>query len=81
MTGHLVYWAKATVIYPLCESNVYVIAPDAPTDLSSPLVERFSEQFPGICLLQVSCEINTINNWKPSIFLNKVLLSCFICRL
>ncbi|KAG8034603.1 hypothetical protein G9C98_007679 [Cotesia typhae] len=21
LTGHLVYWAKATVIYPLCESN------------------------------------------------------------
>lgn len=48
------YWAKATVIYPLCESNVYVIAPDAPTDINSPLVERFSEQFPGMCLLQVT---------------------------
>lgn len=47
------YWAKATIIYPLCESNVYAIAPDAPSDLGSPLVERFSEQFPGLCLLQV----------------------------
>lgn len=58
LTGHLVYWAKATVIYPLCESNVYVIAPDAPTDLSSPFVERFSEQFPGMCLLQTMSEFS-----------------------
>lgn len=58
LTGHLVYWAKATVIYPLCESNVYVIAPDAPTDLNSPLVEQFSEQFPGMCLLQTMSEFS-----------------------
>lgn len=23
LVGHLVYWAKATIIYPLCETNVY----------------------------------------------------------
>ena len=28
---HLVYWAKATVIYPLCETNVYVLSPQANT--------------------------------------------------
>jgi hypothetical protein len=27
MVGHLVYWAKATIIYPLCETNLYVISP------------------------------------------------------
>lgn len=53
LAGHLVYWAKATIIYPLCESNVYVVSPDAPTFVGSPLVERFSEQFPGHHLLQV----------------------------
>jgi nitrogen permease regulator 3-like protein len=53
LTGHLVYWAKATIIYPLCESNVYVIAPDAQVHLHSPLVEKFSEDFPGLCLIQV----------------------------
>ncbi|KAJ1529543.1 hypothetical protein ONE63_006315 [Megalurothrips usitatus] len=58
LTGHLVYWAKATIIYPLCESNVYVIAPDAPTDQSSQLVERFSEQFPGMSLLQTMSEFS-----------------------
>lgn len=51
LTGHLVYWAKATIIYPLCESNVYVVAPDAV--LTASLMDTFSEQFPGLCLLQV----------------------------
>merc|ERR1719508_533253 len=27
LTGHLLYWGKATVIYPLCESNLYVLSP------------------------------------------------------
>ncbi|XP_048515143.1 GATOR complex protein NPRL3 isoform X2 [Athalia rosae] len=51
LTGHLVYWAKAMIIYPLCESNVYVVAPDA--ILTAQLLDAFSEQFPGLCLLQV----------------------------
>ncbi|KAG7202838.1 hypothetical protein KM043_009991 [Ampulex compressa] len=51
LTGHLVYWAKATIIYPLCESNVYVVSPDA--IINNQLLEAFSEQFPGFCLLQV----------------------------
>lgn len=52
LTGHLVYWAKATVIYPLCESNVYVISPDAV--ISNQLMESFTDQFPGLNLLQVN---------------------------
>lgn len=51
--GHLVYWAKATIIYPLCETNVYVIAPDAPLHSHSPLVEKFSAKFPGMSLFEV----------------------------
>lgn len=47
LTGHLVYWAKATVIYPLCESNVYVVAPGANVHINSPLVEEFAKEFPG----------------------------------
>lgn len=54
LTGHLVYWAKATVIYPLCEGNVYVVAPGANIHVNSPLVEEFAKEFPGLCLLQVS---------------------------
>lgn len=53
LTGHLVYWAKAMVIYPICENNVYCIAPDASTQINTPLVEKFSEKFPGEHLLQV----------------------------
>ncbi|KAJ8673394.1 hypothetical protein QAD02_004656 [Eretmocerus hayati] len=56
LTGHLVYWAKATIIYPLCESNVYVVSPDAV--LTSRMLEAFSEQFPGMCLLQVISEFS-----------------------
>lgn len=52
LTGHLVYWAKATVIYPLCESNVYVISPDAV--ISNQLMESFTDQFPELNLLQVN---------------------------
>ena len=36
ITSHLVYWGKATIIYPLCENNVYVISPKAdPETISS----------------------------------------------
>ncbi|XP_008214795.1 GATOR complex protein NPRL3 isoform X2 [Nasonia vitripennis] len=56
LTGHLVYWAKATIIYPLCESNVYVVSPDAV--LTNRMLEAFSEQFPGMCLLQVISEFS-----------------------
>ncbi|XP_034951005.1 GATOR complex protein NPRL3 [Chelonus insularis] len=56
LTGHLVYWAKATIIYPLCENNVYVISPDAM--ISSQLMESFSDQFPGLNLLQVISEFS-----------------------
>lgn len=45
LVGHLVYWAKATIIYPLCETNVYVIAPDAPLHRNSPLAEKFTAKF------------------------------------
>jgi hypothetical protein len=29
IAAHLVYWGKARIIYPLCESNVYVVSPTA----------------------------------------------------
>ncbi|CAB4044278.1 nitrogen permease regulator 3 [Paramuricea clavata] len=29
IAAHLVYWGKARIIYPLCESNVYVVSPAA----------------------------------------------------
>jgi len=51
LAGRLVYWAKATIIYPLCESDVYVVSPDA--ILTNRLLDSFSERFPGVCLLRV----------------------------
>ncbi|XP_077302655.1 GATOR complex protein Nprl3 isoform X2 [Arctopsyche grandis] len=67
LTGHLVYWAKATIIYPLCESNVYVIAPDAQVHLNSPLVEKFAQDFPGLCLIQVMSMLSLpAPLWYPS---------------
>lgn len=53
LVGHLVYWAKATIIYPLCETNVYVIAPDAQLNIHSNLSEKFSTKFPGMSLFEV----------------------------
>ncbi|XP_055534061.1 GATOR complex protein NPRL3 [Wyeomyia smithii] len=53
LVGHLVYWAKATIIYPLCETNVYVIAPDAQLNIHSHLPDKFATKFPGMSLFEV----------------------------
>ncbi|XP_001847144.2 GATOR complex protein NPRL3 [Culex quinquefasciatus] len=53
LVGHLVYWAKATIIYPLCETNVYVIAPDAQLNIHSNLPDKFATKFPGMSLFEV----------------------------
>lgn len=53
LAGHLLYWAKAMVVYPLVKSNVYAVAPNASTRVSCPLVEKFKEKFPDHNLLEV----------------------------
>ncbi|XP_071108105.1 GATOR1 complex protein NPRL3-like [Haliotis cracherodii] len=50
LASHLVYWAKATIIYPLCETNMYVLSPQANTHVNSSLAEVFVEQFPTCSL-------------------------------
>lgn len=50
LVSHLVYWAKATIIYPLCETNVYVLSPQSNTLLNSSQSEEFVRQFPGYSL-------------------------------
>ncbi|XP_076622225.1 GATOR complex protein Nprl3 [Colletes latitarsis] len=82
LTGHLVYWAKATIIYPLCESNVYVVSPDAV--ITNQLLEAFSEEFPGLCLLQVisdfslptsiSQKLNPLNQSQQQTQLVKIVI-------
>ena len=44
IASHLVYWGKASVIYPLCENNVYVVSPKVgPESMSNH--SRLSQNF------------------------------------
>lgn len=45
VVAQLVYWGKATIIFPICETNVYVLHPSATTDVDSPLVGEFEARF------------------------------------
>lgn len=47
IVSQLIYWAKATVIYPICDSNVYAIHPLASIGLQSQLVCEFRARFPS----------------------------------
>ncbi|XP_077979856.1 GATOR1 complex protein NPRL3-like isoform X2 [Glandiceps talaboti] len=53
IAGHLVYWGQATIIYPLCETNVYVLSPNCDLHVNSQLVEEFTSKFPGQSLTAV----------------------------
>lgn len=66
LSGHLLYWAEATIIYPLCASNKYVIAKDAPVHINSLLTEKFNEIFPDKNLIEVSQTV-TNQNFHPSL--------------
>jgi len=52
LTGHLLYWGKAIAIYPICESNVYVLAQTLQTPVPTLLQQKFSECFNGDSLLE-----------------------------
>ncbi|KAJ8927611.1 hypothetical protein NQ314_019904 [Rhamnusium bicolor] len=58
LAAHLVYWAKATVIFPVCSTNKYVISPNAPIHLTSPLLDKFCDTFPGANLIRVISEFS-----------------------
>lgn len=58
IAAHLVYWGKATIVYPLCESNVYVVAPNSSINISSSLVKEFTLRFPGMSLHNVLSEFS-----------------------
>lgn len=45
LISQLVYWGKACVIYPLCDSNIYVIAPSAELDPNSETARSFYMRF------------------------------------
>ena len=42
---HLVAWGKACIIYPLCEANIYMLAPTAELKPSSVRSEQFKQLF------------------------------------
>lgn len=46
LASQMIYWAKATVIYPICDSNIYAIHPLASTGIKSKLVCDFRTRFP-----------------------------------
>ncbi|XP_046845684.1 GATOR complex protein NPRL3-like isoform X2 [Xenia sp. Carnegie-2017] len=50
IAAHLVYWGKAKIIYPLCESNVYVVSPMASIHCQSEIAEHFSSEYIGMSL-------------------------------
>lgn len=45
IVSQLLYWAKATVIYPICDSNIYAIHPLASTGKRSLLENEFRDRF------------------------------------
>jgi len=57
IASHLVYWAQAIVIYPLCETNVYALAPDCPIT-SEKLRASFNEKFPGVSLTETLAQFS-----------------------
>ncbi|XP_050441964.1 GATOR complex protein NPRL3 [Adelges cooleyi] len=58
IAGHLIYWGDAIVIFPLCETNMYAIAPNVPTERGSQFSNEFEEKFPGYNLLEVMSEFS-----------------------
>lgn len=58
IAAHLVYWGMATIVYSLCMSNVYVVAPNSSVSVSSPLVEEFTSRFPKMSLHNVLSEFS-----------------------
>lgn len=58
IAAHLVYWGMATIVYSLCMSNVYVVAPNSSVSVSSPLVEEFTSRFPRMSLHNVLSEFS-----------------------
>ncbi|OQV22315.1 Nitrogen permease regulator 3-like protein [Hypsibius exemplaris] len=53
MAGHLIYWAKARLIFPVCETNVYALSSDASTKVLSDTVDEFARRFSDLSLLEI----------------------------
>nr|XP_027200002.1 GATOR complex protein NPRL3-like [Dermatophagoides pteronyssinus] len=53
IVAELIYWGKATIIFPLCESNHYMLHPTATTAIDSRLIDEFQQQFSNESLLRI----------------------------
>lgn len=58
MAGHLIYWAKARLIFPVCETNVYALAPEASTKVMSEMCDEFSQRFNDLNLLELLADMS-----------------------
>lgn len=58
LAASLVYWGKAMIIFPLCETNNYMVAPHTNTAVNSMFVQRFQEHFPDLSLPMILSEFS-----------------------
>ncbi|KAI1301409.1 GATOR complex protein NPRL3 [Halotydeus destructor] len=68
IVAQLVYWGKATVIYPLCETNIYTLHPLTSSRAKCELVAEFRRSFDGNLLhllgeFSLGASINQV--WSP----------------
>jgi len=58
LTGHLLYWGKATIIYPICENNQYVLSPSLTLPVPLYIKNKFFDIFPDINIYDVLSSFN-----------------------
>jgi len=58
LTGHLLYWGRATVIYPICENNLYVLSPSLTLPIPQDIKKKFSNSFPDENIYEVLTAFN-----------------------
>lgn len=58
LTGHLLYWGKATIIYPICENNHYVLSPSLTLPIPLDIKNKFFDNFPDENLYEVLTAFN-----------------------
>ena len=83
VVAQLVYWGKATIIYPLCESNIYTVHPLATSSVSAKLVQEFNDEF-NENLLQLLSEFSlgvTLGHLKSPTCLKGTLVNQIVWML
>lgn len=71
LASNLVYWGKAIIIFPLCETNQYVLVPDLDLILTEKIVNDFRSNFPLLNLIEILAEFSqpiTVTEIKVRIY-------------